>query len=159
MIFAITEIEQISALPFVESDKTSRFYNILLNKRIVFSLFIVIALITGVKQYSGGSFSKNKIFKYTFVQSLSAKPFYYITFAGVSSWFMVQTSPGSKGMLFLFLFAFLLKFMSRTDLFPKNIRDTFIKPYSLKALPSVLVCLVIIYQMLSLDFKNMNTHA
>ncbi|HQS53029.1 MAG TPA: glycosyltransferase family 87 protein, partial [Daejeonella sp.] len=89
----------------------------------------------------------------------SESPTYIIAFAGVSIWFMVQASPKSKGILFLFVFAFVLTSMSPSDLFPKIIRDTYIKPYSLKALPCVLVWFVIIYQMLTIDFKKINTHA
>ena len=89
----------------------------------------------------------------------SESPTYIIAFAGVSIWFMIQASPKSKGILFLFVFAFLLTSMSPSDLFPKIIRDTYIKPYSLKALPCVLVWFVIIYQMLTIDFKKINTHA
>ena len=89
----------------------------------------------------------------------SESPTYIIAFTGVSIWFMVQASPKSKGILFLFVFAFLLTSMSPSDLFPKIIRDTYIKPYSLKAFPCVLVWLIIIYQMLTIDFKKINTHA
>jgi hypothetical protein len=44
--------------------------------------------------------------------------------------------------------------MSPSDLFPKFIRNEYIKPYSLKALPCVLIWFTIIYQMLTSDFKN-----
>jgi hypothetical protein len=43
---------------------------------------------------------------------------------------------------------------SPSDLFPKFIRDEFIKPYSLKALPCVLIWLAVSYQLLTRDFKN-----
>jgi hypothetical protein len=66
----ITTIDQISALPFVESDQKSKFYNIVLSRRFVFSLFILIALVTGVKQYTRGSYNNYKIFKHTFLHSL-----------------------------------------------------------------------------------------
>jgi hypothetical protein len=49
----------------------------------------------------------------------SESPTYIIAFAGVSIWFMIQEFPGSKGILFLFVFAFLLTSMSPSDLFPK----------------------------------------
>lgn len=88
----------------------------------------------------------------------SESPTYIIAFTGVSIWFMIQASPVSKGVLFLFLFAFLLTSMSPSDLFPKIIRDNYIKPYSLKALPCVLVWFTIIYQMLTTDFRKIDTH-
>lgn len=88
----------------------------------------------------------------------SESPTYIIAFTGVSIWFMIQASPVSKGVLFLFLFAFLLTSMSPSDLFPKIIRDNYIKPYSLKALPCVMVWFTIIYQMLTTDFRKIDTH-
>lgn len=84
----------------------------------------------------------------------SESPTYIIAFAGVAIWFMIQPSPRNKGIIFLFLFAFLLTSLSPSDLFPKFIRDNYIRPYSLKALPCVLIWFSIIYQMLTTDFKN-----
>lgn len=89
----------------------------------------------------------------------SESPTYIIAFAGVSIWFMVQASPKSRWVIFLFVFAFLLTSLSPSDLFPKSIRDNYIKPYSLKALPCVLVWFTIIYQMLTIDFKKISTNA
>ncbi len=84
----------------------------------------------------------------------SESPTYIIAFAGVAIWFMIQPSPGNKGIIFLFLFAFILTSLSPSDLFPKFIRNNYIRPYSLKALPCVLIWFSIIYQMLTIDFKN-----
>ena len=72
----LTAVNQISALSFVESDQKSKFYDIVLSRRFVFSLFVLIALITGVKQYARGSYNNYKIFKYTFLHSLSEKPLF-----------------------------------------------------------------------------------
>lgn len=84
----------------------------------------------------------------------SESPTYIIAFAGVAIWFMIQPSPRNKGIIFLFLFAFILTSLSPSDLFPRFIRNNYIKPYSLKALPCVLIWFSIIYQMLTIDFKN-----
>lgn len=84
----------------------------------------------------------------------SESPTYIIAFAGVAIWFMIQPSPKNKGIIFLFLFAFLLTSMSPSDLFPRFIRNTYIKPYSLKALPCVLIWFTIVYQMLTTNFKD-----
>ncbi len=88
----------------------------------------------------------------------SESPTYIIAFAGVSIWFMIQPSQKNTGILFLFLFAFLLTSMSPSDLFPKSIRDQYIRPYSLKALPCVLIWFTIVYQMLIIDFKNFKNY-
>ena len=84
----------------------------------------------------------------------SESPTYIIAFAGVAIWFMIQPSPKNKWILFLFVFAFILTSMSPSDLFPQFIRNEYIKPYSLKALPCVLIWFTIIYQMLTTDFKT-----
>jgi len=84
----------------------------------------------------------------------SESPTYIIAFAGVAIWFMIQPSPRNKGIIFLFLFAFILTSLSPSDLFPRFIRNNYIRPYSLKALPCVLIWFSIIYQMLTIDFKN-----
>lgn len=84
----------------------------------------------------------------------SESPTYIIAFAGVAIWFMIQPSPKSKGIILLFLFAFILTSMSPSDLFPRFIRNTYIKPYSLKALPCVLIWFTIVYQMLTTNFKD-----
>jgi hypothetical protein len=88
----------------------------------------------------------------------SESPTYVIAFVGVAIWFVIQPSPKNKWILFLFIFAFLLTSMSPSDLFPKFIRNEYIKPYSLKALPCVLIWFTIIYQMLTSDFKNYNKY-
>ena len=84
----------------------------------------------------------------------SESPTYIIAFAGVAIWFMIQPTPKNKGIIFLFLFAFLLTSMSPSDLFPRFIRNNYIKPYSLKALPCVLIWFTIVYQMLTTNFKD-----
>jgi hypothetical protein len=88
----------------------------------------------------------------------SESPTYIIAFAGVAIWFMIQPSPKNKGIILLFVFAFILTSMSPSDLFPKFIRNEYIKPYSLKALPCVLIWFTIIYQILTSDFKNYNKY-
>lgn len=84
----------------------------------------------------------------------SESPTYIIAFAGVAIWFMIQPRPKKGWVIFLFVFAFLLTSMSPSDLFPKFIREEYVKPYALKALPCILVWLAIIYQMLRDDFKK-----
>lgn len=84
----------------------------------------------------------------------SESPTYIIAMVGVAIWFILQP-PQKKGwVLFLFVFAMLLTSFSPSDLFPRYIRKTYVIPYSLKALPCVLVWLVIIYQMTTVDFKT-----
>jgi hypothetical protein len=84
----------------------------------------------------------------------SESPTYIIAFAGVAIWFVIQPTPKPAWVIGLFIFAILLTTLSPSDLFPKFIRENYIKPYALKALPCVLIWFAIVYQMLKEDFKQ-----
>lgn len=86
--------------------------------------------------------------------SSSESPTYIIAFVGVAIWYVIQPSPKKKWMIALFIFAIILTTLSPSDLFPKYIRVNYVWKYSLKALPCVLIWFAIIYQMLTVDFKN-----
>ncbi|MGN7990674.1 glycosyltransferase family 87 protein [Pedobacter sp. 22226] len=83
----------------------------------------------------------------------SESPTYIIAFAGVAVWFMVQQNPKKGWITALFIFAFVLTSLSPTDIFPRAVKE-FIRLYSLKALPCVIIWLTIIYQMMKEDFKS-----
>jgi len=86
--------------------------------------------------------------------SSSESPTYIIAMAGVAIWFITQPTPRTKGIIALFIFAMLLTSFSPSDLFPKFIREHYIQPYSLKALPCVIIWFTLIYQMLTRDYKK-----
>lgn len=82
----------------------------------------------------------------------SESPTYVIAFAGVAIWFSIQKE--KKGwMIALFVFAFILTSLSPTDIFPRPVKE-FIRLYSLKALPCVLIWFTIVYQMMKEDFES-----
>lgn len=83
----------------------------------------------------------------------SESPTYIIAFAGVAIWFMVQQNPKKSWIIALFIFAFILTSLSPTDIFPGPVKE-FIRLYSLKALPCVIIWFTIIYQMMKEDFKS-----
>lgn len=97
--------------------------------------------------------SSTLIFTVIFSTS-SESPTYIIAFVGVAIWFVVQQKPFKPWQIALFIFALLLTSFSPSDIFPRYIRTEYIKPYSLKALPCVLIWFTIIYQMLTVDFKK-----
>lgn len=97
--------------------------------------------------------SSTLIFTVIFSTS-SESPTYIIAFTGVAIWFIAQKRPFKTWHIVLFVFAMLLTSFSPSDLFPKFIRNEFIKPYSLKALPCVLIWLTVSFQLLTQDFKN-----
>ncbi len=84
----------------------------------------------------------------------SESPTYIIAFAGVAIWFIIQPTPKKTWIITLFIFAFLLTSMSPSDLFPRFIRVNYVQHYSLKALPCVIIWLVIIFQMLKEDYRT-----
>ncbi|WP_029278295.1 glycosyltransferase family 87 protein [Pedobacter borealis] len=83
----------------------------------------------------------------------SESPTYVIAFAGVAIWFMVQQNPKKGWIIALFIFAFILTSLSPTDIFPRPVKE-FIRLYSLKALPCVIIWLTIVYQMMKEDFES-----
>lgn len=86
----------------------------------------------------------------------SESPTYIIAFAGVSIWFVVQPYPKKNWQIALLIFAFILTTLSPSDLFPQSININYVRRYSLKALPCVIIWFVIIYQMLTVDFRKYN---
>jgi hypothetical protein len=83
----------------------------------------------------------------------SESPTYIIAFAGVAIWFIMQPAPVSRTVIILFVFAMVLTSFSPTDIFPRFIRNEYIKPYSLKALPCVIIWIVISYQLMFQKFN------
>ena len=84
----------------------------------------------------------------------SESPTYIIAFVGVAIWFTLQPTPHKKWHIVLLIFALILTSFSPSDLFPKFIRDEYVKQYALKALPCFLIWISIILDMLKNDFSN-----
>ena len=78
----------------------------------------------------------------------SESPTYIIAFLGVAIWFVIQEKPVTNFNLFLLIFALIVTSFSPSDLMPRYIRNNFIQPYALKALPCVLIWIKITYEML-----------
>ncbi|MEH6307036.1 glycosyltransferase family 87 protein [Olivibacter sp. CPCC 100613] len=84
----------------------------------------------------------------------SESPTYIIAMIGVALWFFIQPSSRKAWVPSLFVFALLLTSFSPSDLFPRYLRENYIIPYSLKALPCVLIWFVITYQMMTVNFED-----
>ena len=111
-----------------------------------------------IKQYGYLSFqlmllASTLIFTVIF-SSGSESPTYIIAFAGVAIWFLNKEGNFANWRIFLFVFAVLLTSFSPSDLFPRFIRENYVQPYSLKALPCVIIWLDIVYQMVFKDFRS-----
>ncbi len=73
-------------------------------------------------------------------------PTYVIAVAGAGIWFFSSLrKPVDTGLI---VFLFLVTCLSSTDLFPKMIRDNYVVPNSLKAVPCILVWIRIQYDLL-----------
>lgn len=97
-----------------------------------FQLLALLAVMIGVNIFSSSSESST----------------YIIGFSAVAIWFVMHQPPYSTTLLILMAFAFLLTSLSPTDLFPQVAR-TFVREYSLKAAPCVLIWFYIIWQMVT----------
>jgi hypothetical protein len=83
----------------------------------------------------------------------SESPTYIIAFVGVGIWYAIQPKPRSRFIVFLLVFALILTSFSHTDLCPTYIIENYVRKYSLKAIPCIVIWLVIIYQMLTSKFE------
>jgi hypothetical protein len=79
-------------------------------------------------------------------------PTYIIGFLGVAIWFTIVEK--STYTYFLLIFAIILTSFSPSDLFPKFIRQQYVIPYALKAVPCILVWIDITYRLLLIKFKE-----
>jgi hypothetical protein len=87
----------------------------------------------------------------------SESPTYIIAFLGVAIWFVIQEKPISRTTIFLLIFAIILTSLSPSDLIPKYVRENYIRPYALKALPCVLIWFRIVYEIIFLKKEEKNT--
>jgi hypothetical protein len=72
---------------------------------------------------------------------------------GVGIWFMNLNRPLTAFELFLIIFAFFVT-NAPSDIFPKYLRDKYVMPYKLMALPSFIIWLKIIYETLTRRFDK-----
>ncbi|SFH78119.1 glycosyltransferase family 87 protein [Halpernia frigidisoli] len=85
--------------------------------------------------------------------SSSESPTFIIAVTGVMIWFIIQKEK-TPFVIFLLIFVLILTCFSTSDLFPKNIKQLYIKKYSLKALPCVFVWFRIIYELMVKNFRK-----
>ncbi|MDO4802543.1 MAG: glycosyltransferase family 87 protein [Prevotellaceae bacterium] len=85
---------------------------------------------------------------------------YIIAVLGVCVWYISMPQHRTKWDIGLMVFVFLITSMSPSDLFPRYIEETIIKPYALKALPVFCVWLKLTYELLTIDYgKSTNETA
>lgn len=79
-------------------------------------------------------------------------PTYVIAVTGVAIWYAAFGEQRPKWLNTLLWLLFLLTILSSTDIFPSYLRNGWVKPYALKALPCVLSWIIITCQLLF--YKN-----
>lgn len=82
-------------------------------------------------------------------------PTFVIAMSGVALWYFSQEC--RKENLLLLCLAFILTSLSPTDLFPACVRDDLVVPYTLKAVPCILIWFKILYEMLVYPAKRPGT--
>ncbi|MBO7046369.1 MAG: DUF2029 domain-containing protein [Prevotella sp.] len=81
---------------------------------------------------------------------------YIIAVVGVAIWFTAAPWKRSKWDIALMVYVFFFCTMAHSDLMPKFLREEWIKPYGLKALPVVLVWLQLCYELYTKDYHKLN---
>lgn len=84
----------------------------------------------------------------------SESPTYIIAFVGVAIWFVIQPKPITKLATFLLVFAIILTSLSPSDLMPTFLKENYIRPYALKALPCICIWIVLLYEMIMNNFNK-----
>jgi hypothetical protein len=77
-------------------------------------------------------------------------PGFIIAIAGVAIWF---SESFSKFNLVLLILCFLFTILSPTDLYPHSLRFQFFMPYTIKAVPCIIIWVKIFYELLTKDFS------
>ncbi|MBF1369495.1 MAG: DUF2029 domain-containing protein [Porphyromonadaceae bacterium] len=82
---------------------------------------------------------------------------YIIPFAGIALWYTMSPWKRSGWDVALLVFAFVLSSLSPSDLFPRSLREAYVLPYALKALPPTLIWLRLSYELLTRDYAPSKT--
>lgn len=123
-----------------------------INKNIIVAIGVLVFLMPFYKM----KLYKEFIFRYLMLSSIliwivifnhkAESPAFIIAMTGVALWF-VQSEKNTLNII-LFVSAFIFTTLSLTDVFPRYMREEFVKPYVLKAVPCILIWMKIIYDMI-----------
>lgn len=126
------------------------------------ALFGAIVLLIPVLKYK---FYNDQTFKLLFLSSIliwvvifnhkAESPTFIIAMTGVSIWFFSQ--PSKTENLILLILALIFTVLSPTDIFPKGLREDYVRPYVLKAVPCILIWLKVGFDLTTFGLMN-RTH-
>jgi hypothetical protein len=112
-----------------------------------------------LKQYSYEPFRQtllSSVLMFTVLFSTgSENSTYIIAVVGVVIWYTAAPWQRSKWDIALMIYVFFFCTMAHSDLMPKFVREEWIKPYGLKALPVILVWLKLCYEMYTKDYNQL----
>jgi len=74
---------------------------------------------------------------------------YIVAMTGIAIWFGLQEKPYAKWVIVLLVFSIFWTWATTSHLFPKSIRVDIFKRYSLKAIPTLMIWLILIYQIMT----------
>lgn len=77
---------------------------------------------------------------------------YIIALIGASLWYTAAPWKRSRWDVALMIFAFILTSLSPSDLFPRALRQNWVLPYALKALPCILIWFKLVWEMVTRDY-------
>lgn len=86
---------------------------------------------------------------------MAESPTYVLAMTGASIWFFVTKRDWPDIVLFLLVFCSIS--LTSTDLVPRGIRNEWIKPYVLKAVPCILLWMKIIFEMMTITSERPST--
>ena len=105
----------------------------------------------------------NKAFRQTLLASVlmftilfstgSENSTYIIAVVGVAIWYTAAPWKRSKWDVALMVYVFFFCTMAHSDLMPRFIREEYMKPYGLKALPVIFVWLKLCYEIMTKDYQ------
>ncbi len=114
-----------------------------------------------LRQYSNEAFRQTllaSVLMFTVLFSTgSENSTYIIAVTGVAIWYTAAPWQRSKWDIALMVYVFIFCTMAHSDLIPRFIREEWMKPYGLKALPVVIVWLKLCYEMYIKDYQARST--
>lgn len=109
-----------------------------------------------LRQYANEAFRQTllaSVLMFTILFSTgSENSTYIIAVVGVAIWYTAAPWQRSKWDIALMVYVFIFCTMAHSDLIPRFIREEWMKPYGLKALPVVIVWLKLCYEMYTKDY-------
>lgn len=128
-------------------------------------LIILPALFLFILPYLRFSQYQYQAFKFQFLASVclfvvlfstgSEASTYVIAYLGIGIWFALSPNPYRWWRIALLTLAIIASF-SGTDIVPRYIKFTYIVPYSLRAIPSFLIWITLLFELCFLDYGKVN---